>query len=83
MAIRIGSAPFTKSSIAVVTPAHIPAARITFVAPIRPLPTIRTSLPVMRFTISKPTGTAPITYPIIIRPKVSGVSILISSIIDL
>ena len=46
-------------------PAHIPAARMTFVAPDLPLPIFRISLPVIFLTINNPTGTAPIIYPAI------------------
>ncbi len=42
-------------------PAALPAARITFVAPILPLPTFLGSAP-LQFARSRPTGTEPSRY---------------------
>ena len=43
--------------------AQKPAARAAFVPPVRPLSTVRKSLPVLSLTINKPKGMEPSIYP--------------------
>jgi hypothetical protein len=47
------------SSAAVSTPAMGPAARMALVPPVRPLATLRISLPVISLTMIRPNGMAP------------------------
>jgi hypothetical protein len=54
--------PLKTSSIAVATPAQIPAARMAFVPPVLPLSTERMSFPVDNLTMITPNGIDPIKY---------------------
>ncbi|OPY79121.1 MAG: hypothetical protein A4E64_00516 [Syntrophorhabdus sp. PtaU1.Bin058] len=58
IAINVGRKPFTISPKSVATPSAFPAALITFVAPILPLPVFRGSLPLSLASIT-PIGMEP------------------------
>src|SRR5688572_15324837 len=74
-ATQTDTAPFRTSKKAVSSPGPKPAARTTFVPPVRPLSTVRTSLPVFIFTINKPNGMEPKIYPIMTTPMPISVCI--------
>src|SRR5690348_1768288 len=61
-AIHTAEYPFPASSSSVITPAVFPATRLTFVAPMFPLPDSRTSAPRDIFTIRYPNGIDPRKY---------------------
>lgn len=60
LAINKGKNPFDISSRRVITPHLIPSSRVTFVAPIFPLPLLVMSIPAVRRPITSPKGIAPI-----------------------